>query len=367
MDKRIKVLHIITSSGLGGAQTIVRDLVNSQNNHYVYSFRKTKNNSFSEINNKVYYYNTYKSFKFNPLILINLYKVIRNYNFNVVHLHLVKPLIYVSIIKFLIPNLKVIYHEHGLIYSSDKTVKRPFWYVTYLNFFKNKIDIVIAISKLIEDIYLKETKIKRNKIKLLYNYVDLDKFNKKNIKWDIQKEQEKLKIKKGDFVIGFAGRLVEMKGWQELIGAMKKLKNEKIILLIAGIGPDKEKMLNLIKEYGLSKKIIYLGYMSNMVWFYSLLDCFVIPSYWEGHPIAQLEVSAFGLSLISSDGDGLNENFKNNEEIIYFKNKNVMDLVHKLKKVNNNKKLRNELSINLKKKSKLFSKENYINELNKLY
>jgi hypothetical protein len=71
MGIKIKVLHIISASGLGGAQTLLKGIVTNNNNQYIYCLRKDKINTFEGME-RVYYYNSYKYYKFNLLILIDL-------------------------------------------------------------------------------------------------------------------------------------------------------------------------------------------------------------------------------------------------------------------------------------------------------
>lgn len=361
-----KILHIISNSGLGGAQSIVRDLVISQQNHYVYTFFE-KDNCFKNIKNKTFYFSIKNSYKFNFRILINLYKLIKKENFKVLHLHLVKPLMYASLIKIFIPKLKIIYHEHGLIYASDKTGKTPFWYIPYLNFFKNKIDYVIAISKIIEEKYIKNTKIKREKIKLIYNYVNVEKYSREKITKDIKEKRKKLKLNDDDFVIGFAGRLIKRKGWMELLESAILLKDKRIKFLIAGIGPDKEKMLNFIKENNLEEKTIYLGYINNMVWFYSLLDCFVISSHWEPMGLTHIEAQSMKVPVIVSNVPALNETIQDKKNGLFFASKDSNDLADKIKIIYENKVLRDRISENSFKNANSYSLEKYIVKLNKIY
>jgi len=365
----LKILHIISNLELGGAQSIVKDLVLNEKNHFVYSLRKTKNDDLDKVKEKVFYYNTFKSFKFNPLILMDIYKKIKLNDFKVVHLHLVKPLLYAGLIKILIPELKIIYHEHGLIYCSDESGKKSTGYICYMNIFRNKINYVLAISKWIKKVYLQKTKIPLKKIKIIYNPIDTKKFNRKNIKWSIQKERKRLGINKNEFVIGFVGRLIERKGWKNFIEAINILTNEnkKFKFLIAGDGPDKTKMLSLIKEYNLEKNIVYLGYQSNMVWFYSLLDVLVIPSHWEPMGLTEIEAQSMHVPTISSNIPALNEIIQDRKNGLLFEAKNNKNLAEKIKELYSNPKLKNKLIKNSLKSIKQYSLDAYVKKINVIY
>ena len=72
---------------------------------------------------------------------------------------------------------------------------------------------------------------------------------------DIKQERRKIGLNDSDFVVGFAGRIVERKGWKEYVNVAKSLKNENIKFLIAGSGEEKEKLLNFIKTNNLNNVI----------------------------------------------------------------------------------------------------------------
>jgi glycosyltransferase involved in cell wall biosynthesis len=362
--KNRKILHIIDHIGLGGAQTVIKGIFESQtssNNIFLYSLRK-KNKEIKINHKNIFIFNSKN--KYNPKPLREIKNIIKKEKIEIIHCHLFKSQFLGWILKVLyFPKLKLIQHEHGGIFKNN------FLYNFFINISQKQTDLFLAVSKATKNKLIKKGKTTKDKIIVLYNFVDLKKFNKKNIKWSIKKEREKLGIKKDDFVVGFAGRLVERKGWREFVKASKIItrKNKKIKFLIAGDGADKEKMIVEINKSEFKENIIYLGYFSNMVKFYSLLDCFVMPSYWEGHPMAQLEALSMECLTISSDGLGMKEIITNKLNGLLFEVKNVNELVKKIeliyKKDNFKKNLvKNGLGDVIK-----YSLPKYLEKLNKIY
>ncbi len=291
----MKVLHIIDSLGLGGAQTVIKGIFETQKsnkNIFLFALRKREiNMEIKHLN--VYLFNSNKRYSLKPIK--ELRKLIEKESIDILHCHLPRSQITGWILKKrYFPKIRLIFHEHSDIYDNKVL---PFLFKKI----QNRVNLFIAVSKATKQELIKKANIDPKKIVVLYNFVDLEKFNRKNIKWNIQKEREKLGIGRDEFVIGFAGRLIERKGWRDFIEAANILikENKKFKFLIAGDGPEKQKMLDLIEKYNLNSNIIYLGYQSKMVWFYSLLDIFVIPSHWEGLPMAQLEVMDMGIPMIS--------------------------------------------------------------------
>jgi len=357
MSQDNNLLHLISHPGLGGAQTIVRGIVIKNKNHYVYSLRKDIYNSFPK-DKRIFYFSSYNYHNFNYKIFLDLYYLMKKYNFKVLHVHLGKPLVYALLLKIFFPNIKIIHHEHGNIFNERK-------YQYLLKVLRNRIDLFIAVSKATKQKLIEKANIDYKKIIVLYNFVDLDKFNIKNIKWNIKKEREKLGIKKGEFVIGFAGRLIERKGWRDFIEAANILvmENKKYKFLIAGDGPDRQYVINLIKKYNLGENVVYLGYQSNMVWFYSILDIFVMPSHWEPMGLTELEAQAMGIPLVASDVDGLNEVVHNKRDCLLFKS----ILSNAIKMINKNKHFKDKLSKKGLVNANVYSLNKYIENLNKIY
>ncbi len=128
-------------------------------------------------------------------------------------------------------------------------------------------------------------------------------------------------IKKDAFIVGFAGRLIERKGWEDFLRAAKitieSNSSSRILFLIAGIGPDAQKVKCKIKELDLLKHVVCLGYVEEMSSFYSLTDCCIMTSRWEGLPLVQLEAMSYGVPLIMYNGPGMNEVTDGNIDSLY--------------------------------------------------
>jgi glycosyltransferase involved in cell wall biosynthesis len=359
----MKILHLINSLGLGGAQTVVKGIFESQKDNkdlFLFVMRRKKNEIKINHSN-VFIYPSESVYSLEPLK--ELRQFIKRNSIDILHCHLPRQQLFGYLLKKDFPSLKVIFHEHGNIFDSDLLV--PF----LLNHIQSRANAFIAVSGAIKEGLIKKSRINPKKIIVLYNFVDTTIFNRKNIKWNIQKEREKLKINKGDFVIGYAGRLVYRKGWKEYIeSANLIIKNHpNFKFLIAGDGVDKEKMLKLINRYNLEANVIYLGYRPDMVWYYSLLDCFVLPSYWEGLPMVQLEAMAMQIPLISCDGPGMNEVAINKENSLLCPPKDYIKLSQKMIELFKNKLLRRKIIINGLKTSKIYSLNNFNKKLDEIY
>ncbi|PIO04110.1 hypothetical protein COT48_02095, partial [Candidatus Woesearchaeota archaeon CG08_land_8_20_14_0_20_47_9] len=247
----MRILHIIDHLGCGGAQVIVRAICENDPNTYSYALRKDKNNLTVQ-SAKAFQRDTRSRLDIKSLF--ELRKIIRDNKIDALHCHLAKSFLMGWLLKALyFKDIKLIFHEHGRIFTNQRL------YNKMLNFMQHKVDLFIAVSEATKRKLVNNAGVAEDKIKVLYNFVDLDKF-KIPKGFNRQKERAKLGIKKGEFVIGFVGRLAKQKGCEYLIRALPYLKF-KFKAVIAGDGLDRKKLEELTQKLQIKENIIFLGYV----------------------------------------------------------------------------------------------------------
>lgn len=105
-----------------------------------------------------------------------------------------------------------------------------------------------------------------------------------------------------NFVIGHIGRYQYQKNHNFLIDIFNALhkKDPKSKLLLVGYGKIKNEIFEKIARLGLSESVIDCGQTENIMPLYNAMDCFVLPSYYEGLPVVGIEAQATGLPCIMS-------------------------------------------------------------------
>ena len=357
-----KVLHIIDSMWLWWAQTVVKWIFEWQkDNHDIYTYALRKRDINIEIEHRNIFSDTSKN-KFNFPIL-KLKKFIIDNEIEVLHRHLAKSqIMWFLLKKIFFSDIKLILHEHGQILEKWKI------YPFLMNIFRQHVDIYIAVSRWTKESILNKTAYKKDKIHILYNYVDLDKF-KKIDGFNLSLERKKYWVTEKDYVIGFASRLVEDKWWKEFTSAAKILskKYPNMKFIIWGDGIDKEKIQDYITKNHLSEKIFLVWYIQDMPDFYNCLDCFVFPSHRESLWLTWLEANACWCPVVASDIPGLNELMIDEDNALLFDVWNSKILQEKILLIIEDASLRDRIIWNGRKKVKEFNLEKYIINLNKIY
>lgn len=165
-------------------------------------------------------------------------------------------------------------------------------------YFYNKANYVIALSNGVKTDLVQNFRIKRDKIKVIYNPVDLH-----HIKNQSKESIEENFLFKGDSkIIISVGRLFEQKDFKTLIKAFK-IVDFKIDakLVILGKGPLEKELKQLAKDLGIENKVYFLGFKKNPYKYIKRANLFVLSSKFEGFGHVIVESMAVGTPVISTD------------------------------------------------------------------
>lgn len=103
-------------------------------------------------------------------------------------------------------------------------------------------------------------------------------------------------------VIGHIGRFTAQKNSIHLIEIFAAIvkKETKAVMCLIGDGELKKDMMAKIKELGIENEVVYLGRREDIQQFYNAMDCFLLPSLYEGLPVVGLEAVSCGLPVFFS-------------------------------------------------------------------
>ncbi|MEO9872948.1 glycosyltransferase [Ekhidna sp.] len=178
-----------------------------------------------------------------------------------------------------------------------------------------KANKVITVSKGIEEYYRKKDPKLTNKLKTIYNGVDVNGIFHDS-KESVQSELESLLSNKPSLIN--IGKLEYQKGQVHLIDIFSEIKKEKAlsdaVLLILGDGRLKSELMEYASKKGLvvttadelgkynfDADIFFLGFQKNPYKYVRNTDLFVLSSLYEGFPNALIEAMACESPVVSAD------------------------------------------------------------------
>ncbi|QAA35033.1 glycosyltransferase family 4 protein [Clostridium manihotivorum] len=363
--KGSRILHVVATDRLSGAEKVVSDICTNLSNKFsaivVCSGGELKQ-YYEERGLKVYLADVNR---ISPMEIIKIKNILKEENINLVHAHDVKASI-ASQIACGSLNIPVISHIHvNYTWMKDNKLMSAID-----KHFRRKYSLSIACSELVKKYYLDNNDtVNKEKITYLDNAFNFNEFNKINL-GDTNKLRDVLKISEKDFVFGYLGRLIEIKGVDLLIESFSNIAREhsNVKLLIVGDGTERVKLEKLVKNLNVEESVIFTGYQKNTYDYMELFDCFILPSIREGLPIAMLEAMAMRKAVISTAVAGVVKLIDSGYNGLILKNRNEKELIEAMISLLNDNEKKKQLAENAYNCLKdNYDINNYVEKLEVIY
>lgn len=300
---KTRVLHVVDSLDLGGAQVVIEQLV-----------RHTDRSRFSPAVVALHGHGamrerlmqldvpvlTLSPHKLVPLYLPRLLWLLATQRYDVVHCHLLWANLFAKPLAALCGRRIRINHDH----CNDK-LSLP----TFLRALDRKINAlsthIIAVSESTRTHWIKREHIAPQRVTTIHNGIDV----KVTRPRPEQRAAGRAKFGLGEnrFVIGGLGRLAFQKNFALFldVAAAITARHPQAEFVIAGTGPEASALHAQAKNLGVTVK--FTGYLADPTELWPALDCFMLTSRYEGLPMTILEAMASGVPIIASDLDGMRE------------------------------------------------------------
>lgn len=315
---KIKVLHLINTFSVGGAEMHLLSLVKAlPRDHFditVAFFKEEAQEAASLIPD-------FEALGITPVnldmpqwhhagALLRLYLLLRKGAFDIVHTHLFRADVFGSILAKLASVPVVITTVHNT---------EPFFHTLpvqlVLRAVNRTVDLVIAISAAVKRSLVEQIRIPASKIHIVPYGFDLDR-SQTGFSADGASVRSRLGIPLEATVIGTVGRLAKQKGHRFLIQAFAQVgaRHPNTRLLIVGHDDEglRSDLESLAKRLGVERKVFFTGFMDGREAL-SAMDLFVLPSLWEGFGLVLLEAMAAGLPIIATRVTAVPEIIKHKE------------------------------------------------------
>ncbi|MGF7231874.1 N-acetyl-alpha-D-glucosaminyl L-malate synthase BshA [Arachidicoccus sp.] len=195
-----------------------------------------------------------------------------------------------------VPFVTTLHGTDITLVGKDKT------YEPVVTFSINESDAITAVSNNLKEETLKYFNIK-NEIDVIYNFVDLERFDRKPI--DAFK---KAVAPKGEKILVHASNFRKIKRVCDVTKIFAKVREVMPCkLLMVGDGPERPVCEEYINKLGLEHDVRFMGKQEQIEEILAISDLFVIPSEYESFGLAALEAMAAHVPVLSSNVGGLPE------------------------------------------------------------
>ncbi len=304
----MKILQVITSLLVGGAETLVVNLVprlRAMGNEVdVCVFDDTETPLMQRLrreNPDVTIWKLGKGF-YNPLFIAKLVPIMRRYD--IVHTHNSSPQLFVALASVLC-SVELCSTEHN---TSNR--KRGWkWYAPVESWMYGRYGHVICISKVAEDklreymggAWADERSEHYRRISTIDNGVDVAAFHAAE-----PLPTEESGRQKGDFVVTMVAGFREAKDQDTLVRAMAALPNYYKLWLV-GVGERMDTVRSLAAKLGVKGRVRFWGLRTDVPRVLKSSDVVCMASHWEGLSLSNIEGMSAGKPFMASDVNGLRE------------------------------------------------------------
>ncbi|ADQ13554.1 glycosyltransferase [Halanaerobium hydrogeniformans] len=307
-NKNIKITYVITTLGLGGAETLLyntlRKIDRNKFEPLVICLIEGSNELADDIENKldIKVYKLNMKNKLDIRKIYSLYKIIKKENPDIIHSHLYAANILSRVIGKLTSAPVIISTIHNSVFGGKLRE-------ISLKFTDKFSSLNTIISDKAASNAIKMNITNKDKLKVIYNGVDVEVFEDYSQMAERKKIIKELNLENDIPILLSVGNLSKQKGYPVLFKALEKLKdkNKSFYLLIAGKGKLENQLKELVKKYDMKNEIYFLGTRRDIPQLMAAADFFVMSSHWEGLPVVLLEAMASGLPVIYTNVGGVGQ------------------------------------------------------------
>ncbi|MGJ7908558.1 glycosyltransferase [Actinopolyspora sp. H202] len=292
----MRVLHVITGLGIGGAELQLYELVRrSRHECEVVTLYNAGEVADMISGSGIPVHDLGMTSNTELGALFRLRSLMRSGGFDAVHTHLYRSCVYGRIAARLAGVPVVVASEHSI--GETHLERRRMSAGVRLLYLGSDLfsDTTIAVSDTVSA-RLRRWGLPARKLRVIPNGVDFDR-----VAFDPDaraRTRNELGLSERHRVVGVLGRLDPNKRFDLLIESATPLLDEETRLLLVGDGPDRQRLEELAEANGVSDKVIFAGKRSDVASVLSALDLFVACSKQETFGLSVLEALANGLVVL---------------------------------------------------------------------
>lgn len=330
----MKVLHIIDSGGIHGAEVMLLGLAAEQIRQGVKPMilsiglprEGEKPIEIAASKEKIPFFPIRMKTGLNLLGAYRIVQFARKNNFQIYHVHGYKAHILIGFLPKFITKMPIIATVHGWTSAKKWSVLGLYRLIDEISL--RYMDYVVFVNKGAMNLHVASKIGKRAQV--IPNGITPLQHSK-----SFQLDKKVTEFCKGSYVVGSIGRLSAEKAYQQLIEAFSQFceycSNAK--LLIIGEGKERALLEQIVSNCGIRDKVLLPGYFSEAWRYMYLLNVYTISSLTEGLPITLLEAMQCRIPIISTAVGGIPDVILDGKSGILYKSGDKKALVQGLVKL----------------------------------
>jgi len=360
------ILHVIDTTGPGGAETVFIDLATR--------LPREKYRAIVVIRGRGWVYEELCRRGINPVLLdakgsfnwrylLTLCKLIRRNKVDILQSHLLGSNVYCALAG-LLTRRPVVATFHGTVdIGSDERYKK-------LKFLAINAgaQCVVAVTGMLRNDLIERTPLNPDRLKVIYNGIDTRLYlgsGRDSLRRQFHWPDDKV-------VIGSLGNIRPAKGYDILLrtAALLAEKSYACRFVIAGQGKGElyDSLLALRKELGLEEYVIFLGFIDDAAGFLAGIDLFLSTSISEGLPLSAIQAMVAELPLVVPRCGGYEELITDRDNGCLVEPGNPKAFAQTIEQVIDDVELRNRIAANARQHAiKTFALEEMLGAYEKVY
>jgi glycosyltransferase involved in cell wall biosynthesis len=203
---------------------------------------------------------------------------------------------------------------------------------------------LIAVSDSLRQLLITRFRVPPERIRMIHNGVDPHRFEGISSA-ETARFRATFCVGADEILLSLIGRIAKAKGHFDLLNALKLLPPElRYRCLIVGEGKERVRLERLAESLGLSQKVTFCGYQSNIPVVLAATNILLLPSHREGLPLAIVEAMLSNVPVIAASVGGIPEIITHGRDGLLLQAGDVATLATLIRQLSGDMNLRQQLA-----------------------
>jgi glycosyltransferase involved in cell wall biosynthesis len=258
----------------------------------------------------------------------------------------------------------VVHTYHGHVLSGYFSPRRERIFRLVERALAYATDMLIAVSNEVRDDLVELRVAPREKFEVIpYGFDPVERVDASSERRTAQRALAGLS---DSFVIGWGGRLTEIKRPHDLIHVLAQVDDA--TLIIVGDGELHADVEQLARDLDVAERVLFLGYSRDMRSWYAAFDIFLLTSLNEGTPVVAIEALSAGVPVVATSAGGTNTVVDDGETGFVTEVGDVDALADHVRRLRDDPELRARMGAEgARRMRERFSSERMVDDVERLY